>query len=428
MTMKNLPALFVGLAIATSAVAQMTAEEAFSAGKSAGGESAQKAIKDGLTDAKGSELLQGYDPTGGAAGAPAYEGGALTILQGAGVTKTDECGAGNAGSTDPRAAQHCAAVNTVMQQANTPPTTLVTIDDPLVTKSQGVIQDPETYAGKFTGVTTECAELQVTTPGETREETCEDYSRKAGEASCTTTQGFVIDPNYFYKCLETVQSAANTSCVVGQKTVINTETRYQCQVAKVDPTTHGCAVKHVPKVDYEDVMTCVPGTTYDHVMLTGDGVWGTPSYNGGRVGSGWTVSGYCDGSGVPTVAVTGGGLDNVNWKKACGKTRSTRLVRMDDSGFGVYDTLKSTNENDYIRLDDIYGGNKLCWLYITVKVTGLGCDSNDICSAEIEYGNSAYSWSTAYSSMTLSYHRPRKRIYHYSKTTTNECGLYEVGQ
>jgi hypothetical protein len=237
------------LPIVATAGAQLTQEQAFNEGKTAGSETKRQDLFDSLTDTKGAAVIKGYDPNARPAGAAPYSDNVIGTLTSGGSTKIGNCGSGNAGGTDQPSVQHCEAVNAVNQQSTMPAQNIIPANDPLLAKANAIRSNPEAIAGSFVNSYTGCTTTTVTTPGASVVQTCNDYGQ-LGTETCTTGTSITLDPDYFYKCLETIQTPASSSCTVGRTIVIDADTNYQCNRTDQGVKSQSCTRTAVVTIEF----------------------------------------------------------------------------------------------------------------------------------------------------------------------------------
>lgn len=219
--------------------AQMSQADAFAEGGLAGSIANIQALYDSLTAAKGAAVIKDYDPNALPSGAAAYDANIVGVLTSGGSTKINNCGSGNAGGTDQPTVQHCEAVNAVNNQASMPAQTIIKPNDPILAKANAIRSNPEAFAGSFVSAYTGCTTTTVTTAGASVIQTCNDYGELAPQ-SCKTGTAISLDPDYFYKCLETIQTPASSTCNFGRAILIDTDTNYQCKTNAQSKKTYTC--------------------------------------------------------------------------------------------------------------------------------------------------------------------------------------------
>lgn len=397
-------AMFFTAATSCFADALMTQSDAFDYGKGTGSQANVQALTTGISDTQAASVIGGYDPNALPPGAAPYDGGLLGTLTTAGSSKISNCGAGNAGGTDQATLQHCEAVNAVNHQATLPPQTVLNNSDPLFTTGNAIKNNPEAIAGAMTGNYSACTTKTISSPASSSEEACTDYSTLAS-SNCSTGTQVVIDPDHFYKCVETIKTQSSSYCVVGQKVVVDGDTNYQCKTIDHTTTRQTCQIQRVPSVTQSVVWNCSPGS------------WSA------QVGSGCLTSNcdqvsfaaYCNVSGTPQVGVFAVGVWRENWGRNCAAGNSGRMYSFDANGYGSYSEGSNYSTN-FHKCD-----NRCCYAWRAVSIVGNGCSGNT-CSAT---ANIYSSTSGGVYALTLNYPKPSAITYSYSMSENNQCSMFE---
>lgn len=121
----------------------------------------------------------------------------------------------------------CQAVNLMRQGKATRPEFNIHRTDPLLTNSKNLTTNPTGTIGNiFTNYDT-CKTTTQTTPPIFETQVCNEFSKNENK-TCKMGQEVVVDPDYLYKCLETIQAQANATCTVGRIVVVDADANYQC--------------------------------------------------------------------------------------------------------------------------------------------------------------------------------------------------------
>lgn len=382
----------------------MTQSDAFDYGKGTGSEANVQSFTTGITDAQAGSVIGGYDPNALPAGAAPYDGSLLGTLTTAGSSKISNCGGGNAGGTDQASLQHCEAVNAVNQQATMPPQTVLNNSDPMFTVGNAIKNNPEAIAGSMVGNYSSCTTQTISSAASSSEEACTDYST-LGSSNCSTGTQVVIDPDHFYKCVETIKTQSSSYCVVGQKIVVDGDTNYQCQTVDHTTTRQTCQIQRVPTVTQNMVWNCTPGA------------WSAQVGSGCLTGDCDQVSfaAYCNVNGIPQIGVFAAGVWRENWGRNCATGNSGRMYSFDADGFGSY-AEGSNYSTNFHKCD-----NGCCFAWRAVSIVGNGCTGNT-CSATAKIYASV---TGGVYTLTLSYPKPTAISYTYSMAENNQCSVFE---
>ena len=255
------------IAFAGLATAQMTGPQAFEDAK-AFGATANSGIKANINSTKGAEVLKDYTST---APQSSYWQGNATPLSGVltgGMGTITNCDANIGGMTDPQQRQHCEAVNYMNRLPSVTPPPLVTRTDPLYTTGRAIAADPQAIAGAIQGTYTGCTTNTVTTPAETVDQTCEEYTTTEN-AKCQIGQVVTVDPDHLYKCLETIKVLSDQTCTVGRVIQVAPEYNYQCIQNQYEVTTQTCDKIAAVSVNLNTELNCTPGQ-----LMGGSGPYG----------------------------------------------------------------------------------------------------------------------------------------------------------
>lgn len=192
----------------------------------------------------------------------------------------------------------CQAVNLLKQGPVTRPQFDLKRDDPLLTRGKDLTADPSKQIGDIFSSYDSCKTTTVTTPPTFETQICNEFS-VTENLVCKMGQDVVIDPDYLYKCLETIQSQANRTCEVGRVVVVDADYNYQCEQSPKKIETVTCnkflLVTCDPLVDGCDNGGIVPGSTQGDMRVyfgpvgggtyglefgtISDNYWGTGEYD-----------------------------------------------------------------------------------------------------------------------------------------------------
>lgn len=218
-------------------IAQMSSQEAFSIGSEAASALQRDQATGALQTTKAAEVIPGFDPAARPSQAPGYSGDIVTTLRNTGTSAASDCGEGRHDNSL-GAAQHCEAVNSMTRSSTEITTSPVTINDPIITKSDEVLSNPEAIAGKIETAYSGCFEKQVTIPAATMRESC-DVTAQLSDMTCISYPKIVVDPDYIYKCNESHGAQDDITCSVISTYKIDTDTKYLCEISS-NVSTHDC--------------------------------------------------------------------------------------------------------------------------------------------------------------------------------------------
>lgn len=223
-------ATLLGSAVLSPAIAaDATSASGAAAGKAFG--NANKGVPaDATKNANPATLVPGYggdnpSQTG------LFQGGKQTDLQGIGSAAVTAC----ADQTDP----NCQAVNTMVQSPVQRPNFNIKPDDPIIGNRDNIIKDPAAIAGDLVSTYETCQEVTITKPAEVENMTCNEYSVLEDKA-CLIGQAIQVDPDFIYKCQQTVQSNAYRQCTIGRVIKIDTDYNYKCNDTQSVINTYTC--------------------------------------------------------------------------------------------------------------------------------------------------------------------------------------------
>jgi hypothetical protein len=231
--------------------AQMTPEEAFAAGKSAGGDAHTQAIKDNIGAPKAEEVIQGYSASPPPQADYWGGGGSGTLLApivSGGSEKITDCAGPGLLSADPVAKQHCEAVDAIAKQPTNKPTNLLDHSDPIIMQGNAIANDPAAIAGAIDGIYAGCT---TTTSNATKTtlETCTEFPNAVtGANACVFGDSVVLQPDTVYRCQESLYKLQPSSCTVGDVIIVDPQYAYQCKTDLSE--THKCRRKYAVNAEY----------------------------------------------------------------------------------------------------------------------------------------------------------------------------------
>lgn len=298
------------LAFSGLASSEMNAQSAFAAGKSAGADNIDGII--GLISlVKAGESMKDFSASPPPQSSYwAGQGTVLNTLVGGGDSRVSECASTGLSSTDPKEKQHCEAVNAIQDVHANKPTNIISSTDSLIVKGKLITSDPEAIAGIMNSTYSGCTTTTLTTPGATVEQTCNDYGELETQ-TCATGTLVTLDPDYFYKCLETIATPNNSTCTYGRSLVVDRDVNYQCTNTKQKITTETCDKVAVISVTGSTGTSggCTPGT-----LLASGTMIPTYWYCGNGYANGtnyYNVYVYCSGPSNVQVRLVGGNYSGV---------------------------------------------------------------------------------------------------------------------
>lgn len=272
----NTVALVMMLFLSGFATAQTPDQlNAFNAGKTAGDSNNTQGIFDSITHSQAGNTVSGYSQT--PPPQSSYWGGANSVIgpiYSGGNSKISECGTGTT-STAAQDQQHCEAVNSIMKTQADMPTNLVTRSDPLTLQGQAISANPDSIAGAIGGSYSNCTTEQQTNNSPFTMQTCDEWS-ETGTSTCTIGQNVVVDPDYIYRCKETISTINNGTCSYGAVVQVSTSYNYQCTKSPYEEKIYNC--------NRTSSITVTPGTTPAYQTYPLGGRWDlsygkTPSGN-----------------------------------------------------------------------------------------------------------------------------------------------------
>ncbi len=217
------------LLLVDPAAAQTAAQlEALESGKTAGS-SAVQGIFDGISHDQGAGVIRNYSTTPPAQSS--YWGGdhtAINPINASGTAKVTACGTDGTPATA-EDAQHCEAVNSIVETHADKPSGLVTPSDEFVIKGRAITANPEAIAGAIDGSYSECSTTTTTQEPSFSLQTCEDWSL-SGTETCSLDRILDLDLDYLYRCKESLSLLRSTTCSYGRVIQADTEHSYQCSI------------------------------------------------------------------------------------------------------------------------------------------------------------------------------------------------------
>lgn len=122
----------------------------------------------------------------------------------------------------------CQAVNLMQNGPQTRPQFNITRSDPLLARSKGLTSNPTGQIGDIFSSYDTCKTTTTTIPPTFETQVCDEFSVNEDKV-CSMGQQVVVDPDYLYKCVETIQSQANRTCTMGRVVQVSPQYDYQCQ-------------------------------------------------------------------------------------------------------------------------------------------------------------------------------------------------------
>ena len=133
----------------------------------------------------------------------------------------------------------CQAVNLIQNGPQTRPQFNITRSDPLLVRSKGLTSNPTGQIGDIFSSYETCKTTTTTIPATFETQVCDEFSVNEDKV-CSMGQQVVVDPNYLYKCVETIQSQANRTCTMGRVVQVSPQYDYQCQQTLKSYETLSC--------------------------------------------------------------------------------------------------------------------------------------------------------------------------------------------
>lgn len=291
--------------------AQMDAQSAFAAGKTAGADNLDGLI--GLISiVKAGEAVKDFSSSPPPQSSYwSGQGTVLNTLVNGGGNRVTECATTGLNSSDPKDQQHCEAVNAIQDVHSNKPTNIISPTDSLIVKGKVITSDPEAVAGIMNSTYSGCTTTTLTTPGATVVQTCNDYGQLETQ-TCATGTLVKLDPDYFYKCLETIAIPNNSTCTYGRGLVVDKDANYQCTNTRQKITTETCDKVAVISVTGTTGTSggCTPGTLLASGRMI-PAYW--YCYNGYANGGThyYDVYVYCNGPSNVRVRLVGGNYSGV---------------------------------------------------------------------------------------------------------------------
>ncbi len=174
----------------------------------------------------------------------------------------------------------CQAVNLLQQGPTTRPQFNIGNNDPLVGRARSLTGNASAQVGDIFSTYDTCKTTTKTIDPVFETQVCNEFATNEN-VTCKMGQEVVVDPDYLYKCLETIQSQANRTCTVGRVVQVDADYNYQCQQSpkKVDTLTCNktLIVTCDPLADGCENGGIVPGSTQGD-MRVWFGLWGGGTY------------------------------------------------------------------------------------------------------------------------------------------------------
>lgn len=216
--------LFASLALAQTG--QISYEDATALGGQVGS-SLNPSVTRGITTQGGQDTVPTYgaDPS-----QKQYFQGGIQTPVGPGTDRVAGC----TGQDD----LECQAVNLMKQGPLTRPQFDLK-NDPLVARAKALNKNPTSVTGDiFTSYETCTKSIRELAPVfETQ--ICNEFAFTE-DKTCSMGQNVVIDPDYIYKCIETIQSQANATCTLGRVVNVDAKYNYQCDTNQGQLNNYTC--------------------------------------------------------------------------------------------------------------------------------------------------------------------------------------------
>lgn len=209
-------------------------------------------------------ITQGITSTQGQANVPGYgtNPSQTQYFNGGHTTPTEPGSNRVAGCTNQNDVE-CQAVNLLKSSRITRPQFDLT-NDPLKARVKGLTTNPSAQTGDIFSTYETCRTTTRTLDPVFETQICNDFSFTE-DKTCKIGVDVVVDPDYVYKCLETIQSQANATCSVGRVVNVDTKYNYQCDQSPNKVDTYNCSKRLVvtcdPLIDGCDNGGIVPGST-----------------------------------------------------------------------------------------------------------------------------------------------------------------------
>lgn len=165
----------------------------------------------------------------------------------------------------------CQAVNLMRLGPETRPQFTITQSDPLLGKARSITGNPSAIVGDIFASYETCKTTSATVPPIFETQVCNEFSFNENKL-CKTGWEVVVNPDYLYSCVETIQSQANRLCTVGRVVKVDADYQYQCQQSPKKVTTLTCEksliVTCTAQSDGCDTGGIVPGTTQGDMRVS----------------------------------------------------------------------------------------------------------------------------------------------------------------
>lgn len=194
-----------------------------------------------------------------------------------GVANPTEPGANRVAGCVNKDDVECQAVNLLKDGKQTRPQFDLK-NDPLIARAKALNKNPTAITGDIFSTYESCVKSVREIAPVFETQICNEFATNE-DKTCSMGVNVVVDPDYIYKCLETIQSQANATCTVGRVINVDTKYNYQCDQSPVKIDQYTCnktlVVTCEPVQDGCDNGGIVPGTTQGDMR-----VWFGPSGNG----------------------------------------------------------------------------------------------------------------------------------------------------
>lgn len=165
----------------------------------------------------------------------------------------------------------CQAVNLMRLGPETRPQFTITQSDPLLGKVRNITGNPTAIVGDIFSSYETCKTTSTTIPPIFETQVCNEFSFNEDKI-CKTGWEVVVNPDYLYSCVETIQSQSNATCTIGRVVKVDVDYQYQCQQSPKKVTNLSCEksliVTCTTQSDGCDTGGIVPGTTQGDMRVS----------------------------------------------------------------------------------------------------------------------------------------------------------------
>jgi hypothetical protein len=156
----------------------------------------------------------------------------------------------------------CQAVNLLQQGPKTRPQ-MNLAGDPLIGRARSLNNTAPDVVGDMFSQYSSCHTTQVTVPPIFETQVCNDFSYIETK-TCKMGQEVIVDPNYLYKCLQTIQAQSNATCTIGRVVQVDANYSYQCHMSKAVETyrcrrTASVTASNTPSCNLGQTIQATPG-------------------------------------------------------------------------------------------------------------------------------------------------------------------------